>query len=149
MLGNSLFACLDDLIIVSNDPETHLTTLKAVPQRLQEADLKVKLSTCKFLKEKIKFVGHEVHGEGIHISDDKITAVTNFHKPQSADNVRSFLGLEEYYRPFTYNFAAKAAPLTRLLRKQRTFHWDNTQEKSFQELKYALTHTPVLAFPDY
>ncbi len=48
-----------------------------------------------------------------------------------------------YYRPFIYNFAAKNVPLTRLLRKESTFHWGPTQENSFQE------HTSVLAFPDY
>ncbi len=48
-----------------------------------------------------------------------------------------------------HNFVVKAAPLTRLLRKESTIYWGATQEKSFQELKYTLTHTPVLAFPDY
>ncbi len=30
-----------------------------------------------------------------------------------------------------------------------TFYWCPTQENSFQELKYVLTHTPFLVFPDY
>ncbi len=51
-----------------------------------------------------------------------------------------------YYR---YNFAAKAVPLTRLLRKEDTLHSGATQDKSFQELIYALTHTHILVFPDY
>ncbi len=73
-----MFAYFDDLIIASNYPETHFKTLKAVLQRLQEAGLKVKLSKCEFLKAIIKFLKHEVDGERIHTSDDKITAVKNF-----------------------------------------------------------------------
>ncbi len=118
-------------------------------QRLHEAGLKVKLAKCEFLKAKIKFFGHEVDVERIHTSDDKITVSKNFINHQSVDSVRSFLGLAGYYRPFIYNFAAKAAPFTRFLRKENSLHWCAIQENTFQELKYALTHAPVLAFTDY
>ncbi len=42
-----------------------------------------------------------------------------------------------------------ASPLTHLLRKDVSFHWDSLQEKAFQDLKVTLTNAPVLAFPDY
>ncbi len=42
-----------------------------------------------------------------------------------------------------------ASPLTHLLRKDVSFHWDSLQEKAFQDLKVALINAPVLAFPDY
>ncbi len=40
--------------------------------------MKLKLTKCKFLKPRIKFLGHKVDEERIHTVDDKITAVTNF-----------------------------------------------------------------------
>ncbi len=55
MLGNSVFTYLDDLIITSKDPETHLKTLPTVLQRLQEAGLKVKLSVD-FFRQKSNFL---------------------------------------------------------------------------------------------
>ncbi len=59
-----------------------------------------------------------------------------------------------FYRPFIKNFAAIASPLTRLLKTPLTrllkkdvyFHLDAPQEKSFQQLKLAVTHAPVLVF---
>ncbi len=36
-----------------------------------------------------------------------------------------------------------------LLKKNTPFHWDAAQKKSFEDLKFALTHAPVLTFPDY
>ncbi len=42
-----------------------------------------------------------------------------------------------------------ASPLSHLLTKDISFHWDSLQEKTFQDLKVALTNAPVLAFPDY
>ncbi len=54
MLGNSVFAHLDDLIIANKYPETHLKSLQVVLQRLQEAELKAKLPRCEFFKSKIQ-----------------------------------------------------------------------------------------------
>ena len=126
-----------------------MATLKAVLLKLKEAGLKIRLSKCEFLISKITFLGHIVDGHGIHTMDDKILAVKRFPQSQSADNVRSFLGLCGYYKPLVKNFAAIAVPLTQLLKKDVLFHWNAAQIKSFQELKVALTNAPVLAFPDY
>ncbi len=79
----------------------------------------------------------------------KILAVKQFTQPKSVENVRSFFGLAGYYRPFIKNFATIASSLTRLLKKNVTFHWNAAQERSFQDLKFALANAPVVAFPDY
>ncbi len=50
-----MFAYIDDLIISYKGPETHLKTLQAVLQRLQEAGLKVKLSV-NFQRQKSSFL---------------------------------------------------------------------------------------------
>ncbi len=42
-----------------------------------------------------------------------------------------------------------ASPLTRLLKNYVSFIWHNAQQNSFDQLKYAFTNAPVLAFPDY
>lgn len=44
---------------------------------------------------------------------------------------------------------SNATPLTKLLQKDTSFQWDALQEKTFQDLRYALTNEPVLAFPQY
>ena len=76
-------------------------------------------------------------------------AVQNFPLPQSVKNVRSFLGLESFYRRVVPHFADIAKPLTQLTKKDKI--WDRNQEcqESFDELKSKLSNTPVLAFPDF
>ncbi len=81
--------------------------------------------------------------------DEKIVAVAKFPQPKTVENVRSFLGLARYYRPFIKNFAARANPLTQLLKKDAPFHWGSEQGSSFKDLKHALTHAPVLVFPNF
>ncbi len=83
MLGNSAYIYLDDIIIASKDMTSHMDTLQEVLKRLQEVGLKLKITKCVFLKPQIKFLGHEVDGEGIHTVDDKITAVANFPQPKN------------------------------------------------------------------
>ena len=148
-LGKNVYAYLDDVIICGKDSKSHLDSLKAVLLKLRQAGLKAKLSKCEFLKSKIQFLGHVVDGDGIHTMEDKIKAVKNFPQPKTAENVRSFLGLCGYYRQFVKGFSAIASPLNILLKKDVPFHWNAAQDKSFNDLKFALTHAPVLAFPDY
>ncbi len=148
-LGKGVYAYLDDLLICGKDIDSHLTNLETVLRTLQEAGLKAKLAKCEFLKAQISFLGHKIDGDGIHIMDDKISAIKNFPRPKTVENVRSFVGLCGYYRSFIESFSKIASPLTHLLRKDVSFHWDSLQEKAFQDLKVVLTNVPVLAFPDY
>ena len=62
--------------------------------------------------------------------------------------MRSFLGLGGYYRQFIQDFSMIALPLTKLTRNDVKFEWDENCEQSFQQLKYCLTHAPVLVLPD-
>ncbi len=104
MLGKNVYAYLDDLIIYNKDPESHFRTLEEVLLRLKNGGLKAKLTKCEFHKKRISFLGHQIDHAGIHTMDDKIKAVQNYPRPQSADKVRSFLGLCWYYRSFVKGF---------------------------------------------
>ncbi len=149
MLGNSVYIYLDDIIITSKDMTSHMETLKSVLEKLQDVGLKLKVTKCEFLKQRIKFLGHAVGEQGIHTVDEKIAAVAKFPQPETVEKVRSFLGLAGYSRPFIKNFGARAKLLTQLLKKDAPFHWGSEQESSFKDLKHALTHAPVLVFPNF
>ncbi len=104
---------------------------------------------CAFVKSHIEFLGHVVDVEGIHIVNTKINAVKNFPTPQNVGNVRFFLLLAGYYRAFVHDFVAIASPVTHLLMKDVPLIWKEAQRRAFDSVKHALTHTPILAFPDY
>ena len=121
LIGNTVCAYLDDLIVVSKDVDSHLIKLREVLAKLSTAGLKIKLSKCEFLKSRIHFLGHVVDGEGIHTVNDKVKAVSQFPRPTSNDHVRSLLGLSGYYRSFIKDYATLASPRTRLLKKDAVF----------------------------
>jgi hypothetical protein len=48
-----------------------------------------------------------------------------FKSPQNQHDVRSFLGLNGYYRKYVKGYAKIATPLNRLLTKDISFKWTN------------------------
>ena len=68
--------------------------------------------------------------------------------PKNVKEIRGFLGMAGYCRRFIEGFSKIAVPMTKLLRKNAPFVWDDKCEKSFQILKEKLTTAPVLAVPE-
>jgi hypothetical protein len=62
--------------------------------------------------------------------------------------IRSFLGLAEYYCRFIPNFSNITKAMTKLLEKDAKFKWSSQCEEAFLNLKKLLTIIPVLAQPD-
>jgi hypothetical protein len=62
--------------------------------------------------------------------------------------VRSFLGLADYYRKFIPNFSKIAKPITVVLKKGNKYVWSDACDETFENLKKLLTTSPVLAQPD-
>ncbi|TYK27805.1 pol protein [Cucumis melo var. makuwa] len=98
--------------------------------------------------KKVSFLGHVVSSEGVSVDPAKIEVVTSWPRPSTVSEVRSFLGLTDYYRRFVEDFSRIASPLTQLTRKRTPFVWSPSCESSFQELKQKLVIAPVLTVPD-
>ncbi|MCO5568990.1 hypothetical protein L7F22_022695 [Adiantum nelumboides] len=67
--------------------------------------------------------------------------------PLTILDVRSFLGLANFYHTKVHKFSDIAAPLTELTKRDK-LQWSSEAEKFFNDLKQALTTTPVLAIAD-
>jgi len=81
--------------------------------------------------------------EGVAVDPTKIEAIKNWPQPTNVKELRSFLGLADYYRRFVEGFSKIVMPQTLLTRKGIRFNWG----ESFQELENRLTLAPVLAMP--
>jgi len=51
----------------------------------------------------------------------KVATITSWPVPKSVHDVRVFLSLANFYRRFIDNFSKVTAPISALLRKNRTF----------------------------
>ena len=149
LLGSTLEAYMDDLVVSSKDLQEHLRKLDLVFSRLRENNLKVKLSKCDFYQSQLGFLGFLVCKEGLRVVPTKVKAIADFPVPTSVKSLQTFLGMVGYYRRFLYQFATIAAPLTDLLRKDSPFVWTDAQQNAFELLKKALQNPPILVFPNY
>ena len=78
-----------------------------------------------------------------------MAVIRDIPPPKTATEVRSFLGLAGYYRRYVKGFAAIAAPLHALTRKDAVFHWSEDCQNAFDQLKARLTTSPITVFPDF
>ncbi|UYV71013.1 K02A2.6-like [Cordylochernes scorpioides] len=139
---------LDDIIVFSPTFDEHVRRLELVLRCLSKAGLVLNPDKCLFGTKRISIFGHLVDGEGVHPDPGKVDAMSKFPTPKSLTDVRSFIGMCSYYRRFIKNFAQKAEPLHRLLRKDTRFEWGPDQRQAYESLKLALASEPVLAHFD-
>ena len=139
---------LDDIIIFSQDESQHLEHLEIVFSCLQEAGLKMKHSKCDFFKSEIHYLSHLISPEGISPLPNKLDSIKHMPAPNSAKEIKQFLGLTGYFRKFVPRFADISRPLTTLTKKDVKFEWTSACQKSFELLKEALCGEPVLKYAD-
>lgn len=149
-LEPNVFVYLDDIIIVSNTFEEHLTLLHEVASRLNAANLSINLDKSRFCVAEVPYLGYILSQEGLRPNPDRISAIINYERPSSLRALRRFLGMCNYYRRFIANYSQTTQPLTDLLRdKPKTVIWNDRAEDSFVKIKECLISAPILTNPDF
>ena len=77
----NLFVYMDDLLIYSENEESHLNTVEEVLKRLQENGLSISIKKCVFGAKQLEFVGYNVNSNGIEPLPRKLTAIASFPPP--------------------------------------------------------------------
>lgn len=143
---------LDDILVKGNTFADHLANLEAVFDCLLRENLKLSPKKCNLARTEVQYLGHKVTREGLHTASEKVEAVSSWPTPRTLTDVRSFLGLCQYYAKFVPNFSEIAKPLFQLTegrRKPKTSSvlWTEECGDAFRKLKHCLTTAPVLGYP--
>jgi hypothetical protein len=139
---------LDDILIFSEDSNSHIGHVKTVLERLREFHLYAKLEKCEFHKSSIEFLGYIVSATGLAMAPDKIQCILDWKAPSTITGIQSFLGFCNFYRKFIQNYSALAKPLTDLTKKSTSFQWTPAANTAFLALKEAITQAPLLRHAD-
>lgn len=141
---------LDDIIIFSTSLQEHITRLKEVFSRLRDANLKLQLDKCEFLRKEVTYLGHVITPEGVKPNPEKIKAIKKYPIPKNTTQLKGFLGLLGYYRKFIKDFSKIALPLTKRLKKGVEINpKDLDYSECFEYCKTLLVNEPILQYPDF
>ena len=147
LLGKCVWIFIDDLVIASGSPEEHIRDLEAVFALLRRAKLSLKGSKCYFGKTNVQLLGYIITPDGIHSDPEKVRAIVEMPAPQTVKQVRSFVGMVNYYSKTIPGYSRVVEPLTKLTRKNQIFEWGQEQQEAFDTLKGLLTSSEVMAYP--
>ena len=149
VLGRHTAAYLDDVVIFSEDMDSHLLHLRETLTLLHRAGFRLNPEKCDVAVEEFKFLGFVVSAHGIRPDPEKTRAIAEMERPKDARGVRRFLGCVGFFRRHIAKFAEIAASLTNLTRKDASFKWTEDHQQAFEGLKGKLLTAPVLLNPDY
>lgn len=140
--GTAVF--LDDIAVTGSTYEEHIANLRAVLSRLREVGLRIKLEKCSFMQDNITYLGYIIDKQGLHPDQNKIKAIVDAPPPEDVTQLRSFLGLINYYSKFIPRLSTILHPLHSLLRKEIDWFWSSDCEKSFKDIKTVILSSKVL-----
>ena len=137
-----------DILVTGSDEQQHLNNLEQVLRRLKEAGMRLKREKCECLLQSVDYLGHTISKEGLRTSDAKVEAILQAPAPRDVAELRSFLGLVNYYGKFLPNLATVLSPLYLLLQKKQKWIWQSAQSGAFLRVKELLKSSRVLVHFD-
>jgi len=143
-------AYIDDLLVLTSSSWTdHLDKLRTVLQRLQDAGLKVNAKKSFFGRAELEYLGHWITRAGIKPVSKKVEAIGQIAPPTTKRQLRSFIGMVNYYRDMWIRRSHVLAPLTKLVSKEAKWQWGHEQQKAFETIKKIVSREVLLAYPNF
>jgi hypothetical protein len=142
---------LDDVIVFAESAAMLLDRLRLVFDRFREKNMTLSPSKCILFVNSVEYCGHLLDKDGIHFEQSKIDGVLNFKTPQTQQQLRSFLGLANWFRDHVANHSRLAKPLHGMMTgysKNKKLEWTPDLLGCYENLKKAVHECPKLFFMD-
>ena len=148
MIGKFMEVYIDDVVVKSQDFNTHLKNLEKAFLRMRKYQLKMNPLKCAFGVQAENFLGILVHNRGIEIDQNKAKAIMQAKPPSNKKELQRFLGQVNFLRRFISNVAGKTKVFSPLLRLKghEDFTWNEEHQLAFDTNKRYLS-TPLVLIP--
>ena len=94
-----------------------------------------------------KFLGLMVSKRGIESNPNKIRAILDMEAPISIKDVQKLTGRLAALGRFIYKSREKCLPFFKTLKKAKVFTWNEESQKAFEDLKWHMAISQLLAKP--
>ncbi|CAM8905377.1 unnamed protein product [Rhodiola kirilowii] len=149
MIRTFIKVFMDDFTIYGDTFNACLNNLSTVLARCVSMNLVLNYEKCHFMVTHGVVLGHVVSQEVIEVDKAKVDLIMTLPYPSIVRVIKSFLGHAGFYRRFIKDFSKKALRLSNLLQKEVPFEFTKACKEAFDELKKALTSTPIIRTPDW
>ena len=124
----------------------HEERLREVLRRFQDVGLRLHPTKCSFGVDKVEYLGYTIDSSGLKPTKEKLEAILSAPEPKDITQLRSYLGMLNFYRKFLAHAAVVLEPLNELLRKDVPFKWKSEHSKAFRESKSLLIDACLIHF---
>ena len=149
---NSIDVCVyfDNIFVISDDWFHHLKTLRVVLERLRSHGLTARTSKCHIAYPQVKYLGFNISRNFLSPLPEKLDVILKFECPKSKKQLRSFLGVANFYRKFIPNMSDLTSPLSEKLKKmaKEPLQWTANEVKCFNLIKQHFNSELILRLPD-
>ena len=143
-------AYIDDLLCISNGTyEDHLIKLDKILDKLKKAGFKVNANKSFFCQKELEYLGFKITREGIMPLPDKVQAIKNIAIPTTKKQLRSFIGIINYYRDMWQHRSDILTPLSSMTSKQAKWEWTPACQQAFDNIKKIVSRETLLSYPDF
>ncbi|GFQ73506.1 retrovirus-related Pol polyprotein from transposon gypsy [Trichonephila clavata] len=111
-----VFPYLDGVLIASSSEEEHEKHVKIVFDRFQQYSLRINLAKSIMGADQVEYLGYLITSEGSRPLPEKVKVITNYKLPDTIHELRTFLGIVNFYRRYLKEAAKTRAPLHDLLK---------------------------------
>ena len=144
----------DDIIIFSKSYDEHLRHLDQALSKIKAAGLSLNKSKCNVGKEEIKILGFVIKKGIVRPDPEKIRTISEFQKPHTVKEMRSFLGTANVFRDFLPHIAHITKPLNDMLKgtnkaSNKILQWNSESIGAFKEVKVEMSKSLERAQPDF
>ena len=135
MPSSSLVIYLDDILLHSKEPTSHLKQLEELFSTLRKNGLKLKPSKTVLATNEATFCGFLIREGCKHKNARKVQAVQELKPPTNKVEAQKLFGLLNFHRIFIKNFATIANPIVRSYSSKTPFAWSKEADDALATLK--------------
>ena len=139
---------VDDVCITNMEFVDHVNDIRRFFEQIRKFGLKLSYEKMNLGQKSILFVGFELSEEGFKINQKKRDGINQISELKSKKDVRSFLGMVNFFRSFIPACSERTKYLSSSIQEQGKFEFTPEMRREVEDIKEVMNNEPVLAYPD-
>jgi hypothetical protein len=130
---------IDNIILLTKlSSQHHVQCLILVLHRIKPQNLHVHIKKTLLATNQVEYLSYTLSSKGIKPQKQKILAVLAFAEPKNKQQLRSFLGLVNFYQQLWYHCSHIISPLTVITSEKAKWSWGLDQNKAFKDFRITI-----------